>query len=204
MYMMKFNKKVPQVLAAILIMMSLVACSSQSNQANKQIIENIDNELDDGVIKTNLAEDYGLKEFDIYELQSNQNNSYTFLRFKNPVVANRKGNNYYSQSSVHADMSVTIIEDDDYTNNTMQEVIDKSTSYIQDIIKSQYQEDGNIAYKFINYKMYGEDKGKFVICVNTETGYIVHDFSYFTNVTPEDAKLIKSYIEDIYISFGIT
>lgn len=202
--MKEFNKNILRILITILLITSLSACSSQSNPEDNQIVESTTDVSNDGITKTSLGKDYGLKEFNIYEMKSKQNNTYTFLRFKDAVVANRKENNYYSQSPTLADLSVTIIEGDDFKNNTMQQILDKATSYIQDITESQYQEKGNVAYKLVSYNMYKEKKDKLIVCIKTDTGYIIHDLSYFTNGTNKETKLVQAYIEDICTTFGFT
>lgn len=190
-----FNMKNLSLIIVFIMIIFFPACSSK-NQNNASY---------EGISKTNLGESYKLKQFEVCEIKSSQNNVYTFLRFKNSTVANRENDTYYSKSPVLADMYVRIEESDALRNNSMQQIIDKSVSYITKIItKSDYYEKGNIAYQTIKYNFYNEIKNKIIICEKTDTGYIIHDFSYFEDGTKYEKNIIKEYMKDICTIYDIS
>jgi len=200
--MKTFNTKFLSIILIFLMVVSLTACNQTGNANEKIQNENVSYE---GISKTNLGEDYGLKQFEICEMKSAQDNTYTFLRFSNPKVANRKDDTYYSQSDVLADMYVMIKEGDEFKNSTMEDIIDDAASYVSKNITSlHYHEEDNIAYKLIKYDIYDEKKDKIIICEKTDTGYVVHDFSYFDDCTVEEKNTIKECIHDICTVFGIS
>lgn len=178
----------------------IVIFLSTFNQA-----ENLNNFIYGDISKTDLNKFYKLKQFDIYEIKSSQDNIYTFLKFKNSTVESKKKDTFYSKSNVFADMYVRVEEGNEFKNNTLQQIIDKSISYIiNNITESNYYEEKNIAYQIVKYNIFNEIKNKIVVCVKTDTGYIVHDFSYFENCNDKEKKIIKECIQDIYTIFNLS
>ena len=193
------------ILISLLFRFILSSCVSQSLKAHEPTPDEVSDQANiDGVVVTNLNKEYGLKEFVVCEIRSDNGNTYNFLKFKSSDVANRKDNNYYSRSPILADMSVTILEGENFEKNTMEEVLAVVTSYISNTIESKYEECEDKAYLFIKYNIFEEEKHKLVVCEKKSTGYVIHDLSYFVNGEKEDIKLAEDYMEDMSIMFDFT
>lgn len=207
--MKKFNNIAMIGIFVLTVSLLLTGCSKNKEKIEapdtnnqEEIVKTENNQLGENVTITTLGDDYELKQFDICEKESESGNTYTFLRFKNPPVSSNKGNTYFSANKISSDMYVTIVEDLD---KTMDEVLDEATAYIKNnITKEQSGEGENIAYRTIKYDFNEYKKVKFIVCLKTDTGYLVHDFSFYESEVTSENELIKECLYDMFTVFGLS